>query len=263
MALKTAAETIAIAKKYVGCKQGDKLHKDLVRTFNTVKPHGNVATYTCAWCAITWTALMIKSGHTMANAPMGYNCGTLISDAKRLGLWEERDNVKPKVGWGVIYSWSDNGVGDCMVGASHIGIVSEVKGNTIYVIEGNMSTTRSCGVRKLAVNGRYIRGFIKQVYKTAPKKKTYKETYPKRDYPVLKKHKDGEYLGLGDKGSNVVRLHRVLDWYMGTHLDSGVLRRSYTKETERVVKQFQKRFKIAQTGKFGTISLSKAKSLKK
>lgn len=261
--MKTAKETIAIAEKYVGCKQGDKRHRDLVNTFNTVEPHGNVGNYTCAWCAITWTALMIKSGHTMNNAPMGYNCGTLIEDAKRLKMWEERDNVKPKIGWGVIYNWSDSGYGDCTTGASHVGIVSEVHKDTFVVIEGNKGTTRACGKRTMSINGRYIRGFIKQKYKTNGKK-TYLETYPKRSLPKLKKHKDGKYIGRGDWGADVTRLNRFLAWFFGIERvnPKGKANR-FTDETERYVKMWQKKNGFSQTGLFGETSLHKAEKVKK
>ena len=261
--MKTAKETIAIAEKYVGCKQGDKRHRDLVNTFNKIKPHGNVANYSCAWCAITWTAFMIKSGHTMQNAPMGYNCGTLIEDAKRLGLWEERDNVKPKVGWGIIYNWADSGEGDCRTGASHVGIVSEVHKDTFVVIEGNKGTTKACGKRTMSVNGRYIRGYIKQTY-FVKKKKTYIETYKNRSYPSLIKHKDGYYIKRGDWGANVTRLNRFLAWYFGIErVNPKGKGNQFTDATEKYLKKFQSNNKIIATGQFGEISLHKAKQIKK
>lgn len=266
MALKTAEDAIKIAKKYLGCKQGDKRHKDLVKTFNSVQPHGNVATYTCAWCAITWTAIMIKSGHTMKTAPMGYNCGTLIEDAKRLGLWEERDDVKPKVGWGIIYNWSDNGVGDCRTGASHVGIVSKVSGSTITLIEGNKGTTKACGERVINVNGRYIRGYIKQTYKKpiTKKKVGYLDIYPLRSFPRLKQHSDGLYLAFGDTGANVTRLNRFLAWYLKIErINPKGQGNQFTKETEKAVKKWQKNQGFRQTGKFGETSLEKAKKYKR
>ena len=75
--MSTRSEVVKIAKQYVGCRQGSDKHKDLVNTFNGVKPHGEVGNYTCAWCAIAWTAFQIKAGNKSI-APLSYNCGTLI-----------------------------------------------------------------------------------------------------------------------------------------------------------------------------------------
>ena len=56
-----------------------------------------------------------------------------------------------------MYDWDDNGAGDCTGYPEHVGLVEAVDGNTITVIEGNMSD--KVGERKLQVNGRYIRGY--------------------------------------------------------------------------------------------------------
>ena len=141
----TRAEVVKIAKKYIGAKQGSKKHKDLVNTFNKVRPHGEVGNYTCAWCAIAYTAFLIKAGMTRKQAPMSYNCGRLIEDAKALGIWVENDAYVPKKGDGIIYYWNDSGKGDCRSGASHVGTVEKVnkKKRTITVIEGNKGTTHA------------------------------------------------------------------------------------------------------------------------
>lgn len=158
----TRAELVKIAKKYVGCKQGSKKHKDLVDTFNKVRPHGEVGNYSCYWCAIAYTAFLIKAGFTRENAPMSYNCGRLIEDAKALGVWRENDAYIPEEGDGIIYYWNDSGKGDCRSGASHVGTVEKVdkKKKKFTVIEGNKGTTHACGRREMSFNGRYIRGFI-------------------------------------------------------------------------------------------------------
>ena len=152
---------ISTAKKYIGCKQGDSRHRDIVDTFNTVKPDGYPMTYTAPWCATFVSAIAIKVGLSADSFPMSYNCGTLITRAKKLGTWVENDNYMPSVGDYIIYYWSDSGYGDCKSGADHVGVVSGVSGSTFYVIEGNKSTSKSCGVRTMKRNGRYIRGFIK------------------------------------------------------------------------------------------------------
>ena len=158
----TRNEIVKIAKKYVGCKQGSDRHKELVNKFNSIRPHGEVGNYSCAWCAITYTAIMAMAGLTRKQVPMSYNCGRLIDDAKSLGIWEENDAFIPEPGDGIIYYWNDSGKGDCRSGASHVGTVEKVdrQKKVSTVIEGNKGKTHACGRREIAFNGRYIRGFI-------------------------------------------------------------------------------------------------------
>lgn len=182
MGVYTRAKMVSLANSYNGCKQGSTKHKDLVNTFNKVKPNGEVGNYTCAWCAITVTALLIKAGFTKNTAPMSYNCGTLISRAKALGQWKESDGYTPKLGDIIIYNWSDSGKGELKTGASHTGIVVKT-GNPFTVLEGNKGTSHACGTRKVAVNARYTRGFITPKYAEESKKPAAKPA-PKVTYRV-------------------------------------------------------------------------------
>lgn len=176
---------VSIAESYLGIKQGSKSHKKLVDTFNKKKPHGEVGNYSCAWCAIAFTAWGLLAGKTDKEMPMSYNCGTLINDAKKLGRWIEDDNYLPKVGDGIIYNWNDNGSGDCKSGASHVGLIVKVTGTTIKVIEGNYSTQKNVAYRTIKRNQKFIRGYIDLQPKAEPKKevktnvgKTYKICTP-------------------------------------------------------------------------------------
>lgn len=162
----TRAQAVALAESYIGCRTGDKRHRRLVDTFNSVKPHGEIGNYSCAWCAITWTAIMIQLKMDRTKTAYSYNCGTLINDSKKIGIWVENDAYVPFPGDGVIYYWSDSGKGDCKYGASHVGIVQKVEKGYIYVIEGNKGGGY-CGVRALKVNSRYIRGFMTPKYDDA------------------------------------------------------------------------------------------------
>lgn len=177
----TRAEVVKIAKSYKGCKKGSAKHHNLVDVFNSEKPHGEVGNYTCPWCAITWTAVMLMAGMDQKHAPHSYNCGRLVSDAQKIGAWVENDAYVPSPGDGIIYNWSDSGSGDCKSGADHVGIVVSVSGKTIKMIEGNKSTTNACGEREIKVNSRYIRGYIVPKYEdakpVAPSKPDAKPTY--------------------------------------------------------------------------------------
>lgn len=157
------------ALSYEGAKQGSKKHKELVDTFNKVHPNGQTASYSDAWCAITWTAVQKMCGNTQKDVPMGYNVPNLVTQAKKLGIWVESDSHIPRAGDGIVYDWQDNGKGDNKGDADHIGIVYKVDKGYIYAIEGNTTkrdergraiATKICAKRKLKIDGQFIRGFI-------------------------------------------------------------------------------------------------------
>lgn len=164
----TRSEAVKIAKSFNGCKQGSAKHHNLVDVFNSEKPHGEKASYDDPWCAITWTAIMLLIGMDQKHAPHSYNCGRLVSEAQKLDIWVENDAYVPALGDGIIYNWGDSGSGDCKSGADHVGIVISVSGNTIKIQEGNKSTTKTCGVREIKVNSRFIRGYIVPKYDDKP-----------------------------------------------------------------------------------------------
>ena len=90
--------------------------------------------------------------------PVECGCPQMITLAKQMGIWVEDDSYVPKPGDIVLYDWQDSGSGDNTGTADHIGIVEKVVGSTETIIEGNYQD--SVKRRELAVNGRYIRGYI-------------------------------------------------------------------------------------------------------
>lgn len=186
----TADKVIDIAFGYLGCGQNSQKMRELIDVFNSVKPHGEVGHYSDPWCAEAWTAWQIMAGNTQAEVPMSYNVGTLINDAKALGIWVENDAAVPAKGWGIIYDWDDNGRGDDTTGADHVGLVYAVDSNWIYVIEGNKGKEAVCGKRAIQINGRFIRGFIAPKYAgTNPTPAPTPAPKPKAAYTVGKNYK--------------------------------------------------------------------------
>lgn len=224
-------EVVSIAKEYLGAKQGSKQHKKLVDTFNKVKPNGEVGNYTCPWCAIARTAWLILAGYTKSQVPMSYNCGTLITLAKKMGLWIEDDNYMPEEGDTIIYNWSDNGKGDCTTGADHTGVVVSASGTTIIVIEGNYSTQKNVSYRTIKRNQIFIRGFIlleKKKTSTTTKKTTSatKTTNVGKTYKIVEPlglnirksaSKSGKKLGAIPKGKKVKCLAESGVWIKITY----------------------------------------------
>jgi hypothetical protein len=76
----------------------------------------------------------------------------------------ENDGYVPSPGDGVLYDWDDSGVGDNTGNPDHVGTVVEVNKDSGYfvVVEGNYSN--AVKKRTVAINGKYIRGFIVPKY---------------------------------------------------------------------------------------------------
>lgn len=168
-------QLIKTAKSFLGAKQGSAKHKELINIFNTIKPDGWAMTYSAAWCAAFASGCAIKTfGTSKAKKyfPLSANCGTIITRAKRLGIWVESDSYKPGVGDWILYDWDDSGRGDNKGGPDHVGIVKKATKTKITVIEGNKGKSSEVGIREIPVNGRYIRGFVTPKYSAMAKSKT-------------------------------------------------------------------------------------------
>lgn len=156
---------IANAKAWLGFKESNGSHRVIIDTYNNHKPLavGYKVKYTDAWCATFVSAVAIKSGLTNI-IPTECSCVRQIELFKKLGRWMENDAYVPKPGDIIYYDWQDNGVGDNVGVADHVGIVESVSGNIIKIIEGNRND--SVAYREIAVNGRYIRGYGIPDYKS-------------------------------------------------------------------------------------------------
>lgn len=146
------------AKEFLGCKESDGSHRKIIDLYNSHKPLavGYAVKYTDAWCSTYVSAVSIACGMTKI-LPTECGCERHIQLFKALGCWVENDAYVPTSGDVIFYNWDDNGVGDTTGGADHVGIVTDVEGGTITVIEGNISN--AVGYRKIQVNGKCIRGY--------------------------------------------------------------------------------------------------------
>lgn len=155
---KTAAELIAQARAWLGCRESDGSHKKIIDIYNSHRPlaRGYAVKYTDAWCAAFVSACAIKTGMTDI-IPTECGCGEMVKLFRRLGEWNENDARVPKPGDIIFYDWQDNGSGDNTGNPDHVGIVEKVSGGMITVIEGNKNN--AAGRWTLRVNGRYIRGY--------------------------------------------------------------------------------------------------------
>lgn len=151
-------KVVAQAQSWIGKKESDGSHKEIIDVYNSHKPlaRGYSVKYTDAWCATFVSAVAIKCGVTDI-LPTECGCEPMINLFKKLGEWVENDAYIPSPGDVIFYDWQDSGSGDDTGYSDHVGIVEKATKNTITVIEGNYSD--SVKRRKLQVNGQYIRGF--------------------------------------------------------------------------------------------------------
>lgn len=157
----SVVDTIAA---WVGGKRGDAKHAEILATYNghTPLPRSYKVQVGDAYCATTVSAAWIKAG-VESVAVLECSCSRMMELAKAKGIWVEDDKHIPKPGDAVIYDWQDGkdyATNDNKGVPDHVGIVENVDGGVISVIEGNMTPGNYVGRRSLAVNGRYIRGFI-------------------------------------------------------------------------------------------------------
>ena len=172
---KYASKVVAQAQAWVGRKESNGTHKEIIDVYNSHKPlaRGYKVKYTDAWCSTFASAVAIAVGYTdIIPTECGCEKHTLLFKEK--GIWMENENRVPNAGDFIFYDWNDNGVGDNKGSADHVGIVEKVENNTITVIEGNYKN--SVGRRTIKVNAKNIRGYGVPKYDAEPTPKEYKPT---------------------------------------------------------------------------------------
>ena len=159
--LELRQKVVSAAQGWLGCKESDGSHKQIIDLYNSHKPlaRGYALKYTDAWCAGFASACAIKAGLTDI-IPTEVGCEKYIALFKAMGIWQENDAYVPQPADYIFYDWQDGAnyaATDNTGAADHVGIVEKVSGQSITVIEGNYSN--AVQRRTIAVNGRYIRGY--------------------------------------------------------------------------------------------------------
>ena len=229
------SEIINHAISWIGCKESNGTHKQIIDVYNNDKPlpRSYKVKYTDAWCATFVSACAIKC-NAKDIIPKECSCSKMITLFKNLGSWMETDSYKPLPGDIIFYDWDDNGSGENQGNPEHVGIVEKVSGSTITVIEGNYSN--AVKRRTLQVNGKYIRGY------GLPKYAEEVEEYVMIRLDILKQ---------GTKGEQVKTLQRLL-MALGYEMKNG--KKTYKDDgsfgpaTKSAVINFQKAEGIAATG---------------
>ena len=174
------SNVVSVMKSWLGWSESNGKHKQIIDIYNNHKPlaRGYKVKYNDAWCATAVSAAFIKTGLT----DIGFtecSCSKMIELYKTNGRWMEKDSYVPDVGDLIMYDWNDNGNGENAGSPEHVGMVSEVTGSKLTIIEGNMS--HAVRYRTMNVNGRYIRGYCIPDY-ASKATKAPKFTYSKTDF---------------------------------------------------------------------------------
>ncbi len=184
------------AVSFLGTKDYSAKHKEIITVYNSQKtlPRGVKMDTSKPWCATFVSSAAIMCNYT-AIIPTECSCGYMVDKAKKMGIWQEKDDYVPKPGDILMYDWDDNktGAGDDTGWPDHTGFVETVNGTTSFTtIEGNAGGGE-VKRQTVKVNQKNIRGFICPKYtdsqKVTPKKTSLTITLPN--------------IHLGDRGDHV------------------------------------------------------------
>ena len=238
---KHASKVVAQAVAWLGLKESDGSHKQIIDIYNSQKPLpvGYKVTYTDAWCATFVSAVAVKLGYTDI-IPCECSCPRMITLFQNKGIWVEDENRTPNPGDIIFYDWQDNGSGDNKGSSDHVGIVEKASGGYITVIEGNYSN--SVKRRTLAVNGRYIRGYGVPKYDPESTSEPATSTEVKTETSKVEATANValKVLKKGSEGDQVKALQRML-YAMGYNIGSNPIDGDFGSKTDAAVRDYQKK----------------------
>ena len=128
------SQLLEIFRSWVGVHEPD--HAFIIDIYNTFfdlngnRPRGYRVTYHDAWCATGLCSAIIAAGGGF-DYPLECGCQELINLYKERNLYIGDRNYTPESGDIIFYDWQGDGHSD------HVGLVEEVNGATITVIECN------------------------------------------------------------------------------------------------------------------------------
>lgn len=169
---------VNVMRGWLGYSEKNGKFRSIIDLYNTQRPlpRGYAVQYTDEWCATTVTAAGIQAG--LHDIILGEcSCSRMIALYQAVGRWMENDAYRPQPGDIIMYDWDDTGAGENKGAPEHVGIVAEVNGNTLTIIEGNKG--QAVATRTMTVNGRYIRGYCLPDYASKAESEDDNMTYYK------------------------------------------------------------------------------------
>ena len=169
----------AVAKAWLGRKESDGSHREIIDVYNAGRVPGSYAmTYEDPWCAAFVSAVGMKAGCGDIIIP-NVACDPMIGAYEACGGWREEDDFAAQAGDLIFYDWQDSGTGDNRGSSDHVGLVVDNDGRTLTIIEGNCSDMVK--YRTIPVNGKNIRGFAMPDYR---RKAAQLQTVTNGDVPL-------------------------------------------------------------------------------
>ena len=186
---------VNVMQGWLGWSEANGKFKAIIDLYNRQKPlpAGYRMKYTDEWCAATVTAAGMQAG--LEDIIFGEcSCSRMVELYRKAGRWMEDDAYTPQIGDIVMYRWDDGAdyaATDNTSSPNHVGMVAEVNGRVLTIIEGNKG--QKVATRSLFVNGRYIRGYCLPDYKSKA------EEDDEMSYEQFKKYMDRYRAELGQK----------------------------------------------------------------
>lgn len=209
------SDIVNVMRGWLGWSEANGKFKKIIDLYNAQSPlpRSYPVKYTDEWCAATVTAAGMAAGlHDIVYGEC--SCGKMIALYQAAGRWQESDAYRPQPGDIIMYDWQDSGSGDNTGSPDHVGIVEQVTGNTITVIEGNKG--EAVARRTISVNGRYIRGYCLPDYAS----KAESEVEEIVSYDDWKKYMEQYRTELRDNDSSTWS-QQARDWAIKIGLVSG------------------------------------------
>ena len=145
------------ALSLLGIKEGTAEHKRIIDIYNAQHklPRGYAMSYDDPWCAATMTYIGIMLGISHIILPE-CSCSKMIELYKAKGQWMEDDAHVPELGDIIMYDW-DAKKGECTGAPDHVGMVVNISGKTLTILEGNYED--QCQTRDICVEYIKCRGY--------------------------------------------------------------------------------------------------------
>ena len=186
---------VNVIRSWLGWSEADGKYRKIIDLYNTQKslPRGYKLQYDDEWCAATVTAAGMQAG--LEDIIFGEcSCSRMVELYRKAGRWMENDAYTPQIGDIVMYRWDDGAnyaATDNTSSPNHVGMVAEVNGRVLTIIEGNRG--RKVATRSLFINGRHIRGYCLPDYASKA------EEDEEMSYDQFKRYMDQYRAELGKK----------------------------------------------------------------
>ncbi len=172
---------------------------------------------TTAWCAFFVAWCSNQAGISTSVIPRIGNCASLVRWFSQRGRYYQKSGFTPRAGDLIFYNWGSGSVSD------HIGIVTGVNGNSIYVIEGNTGGSQGYRVeaktRKKTSSS--VIGFARPAYNDGS---TYVGSHSFAAYAASKYGSGSGYFSSSSSGSSTSQLAVITGTPENIAADSATLK---------------------------------------